>query len=102
MVLSFGSITATLNVRFCTDSLVHVTYRQGNGTEHPQPWIAKSEWPSVAFRVEEDPSHNIVIRDQVCGSSPNTTPVRLVFEDAPGNRFGSRIGVTVATRYSRP
>src|ERR1017187_2742500 len=51
----------TLNVRLCTDSLVHVTTRAAPTAAHPQPWIAKTDGNPVGFQVEEDANHNSVL-----------------------------------------
>src|SRR5271169_127436 len=65
----------TLNVRFCTDSMVHITFRATNAAEHPQPWITKTSWSPVAFQAIEDATHNIVLI---------TSRVRIVAERDSG------------------
>ena len=74
----------TLRVRFCTDSLVHVTFHASNEMEHPQPWIAKSDWPRVEFQVEEDANHNIVLATRQVRIVAERDSTALVFQDAQG------------------
>src|SRR5271157_3441939 len=76
----------TLKVRLCSDSLVHVTFRATHAaSDHPQPWIAKAEWPPVAFHVEEDASHNIVLTTSRVRIVAQRDSGALVFEDTHGN-----------------
>ena len=73
-----------LKVRFCTDSMVHVTFHTGTRVEHPQPWIAKNEWPSVAFHAEEDASRNIMLTTSGIRIVAERDSGALVFQDAQG------------------
>src|ERR1019366_8106366 len=75
----------TLNVRLCTDSMVHVTYRTGDAADHPQPWIAKTSWPRVAFQVADDANHNIVLSTSRIRIVAERDSSALVFEDEHGN-----------------
>src|ERR1035441_6101407 len=75
----------TLNVRLCTDSLVHVTYRAATSADHPQPWIAKTDWNPVVFQVEEDTNHNIVLSTSRIRIVAERDFSALVFEDEHGN-----------------
>ena len=65
--------------------MVHVTFRATNGADHPQPWIAKTNWPPVAFQVEEDASHNIVLTTSRIRIVAERDSGALVFQDAHGN-----------------
>ena len=75
----------TLKVRLCTDSMVHVTFRTANSEDHPQPWIAKTNWAPVAFQVEEDASHNVVLATSRIRIVAERDSGALVFEDEQGN-----------------
>src|ERR1035438_7424239 len=74
----------TLRVRFCTDSMVHITFRVANSAEHPQPWIAKTDWNPVAFQVAEDANHNIVLSTSRIRIVAERDSGALVFEDEHG------------------
>ena len=82
--LEFHLHHGILNVRLCTDSLVHVTYRAANVVDHPQPWIARKDWPPVAFQEEEDATHNIVLTTSSMRIVAERNSGALVFEDANG------------------
>ena len=69
--VDFRLSTARCSVRLCTDSMVHVVFRATQGVNHPQPWIAKTNWPPVAFHLTEDANHNIVL---------TTSRIRIVAE----------------------
>jgi alpha-D-xyloside xylohydrolase len=75
----------TVRVRFCTDSLVHVTFRAATSVDHPQPWIAKTDWKPVEFQVQEDANHNIVLSTARIRIVAERDSSALVFEDEPGN-----------------
>ncbi|HEY4899221.1 MAG TPA: glycoside hydrolase family 31 protein [Terriglobales bacterium] len=84
--VDFRTHRGTLKVRLCSDSLVHVTFRATNAaSDHPQPWIAKTEWLPVAFQVEEDASHNIVLTTGRVRIVVERDSGALVFQDAHGN-----------------
>ena len=74
----------SLLVRFCTDSLVHVTLHTAKELDHPQPWIARKDWPSVTFLMEEDASHNIVLATSRLRIVAERDSSALVFQDAQG------------------
>ncbi len=73
-----------LNVRLCTDSLVHVMFRAADGVDHPKPWIVETSWPSVAFQVEEDANHNVVLTTSRIRIVAERDSGALVFQDAHG------------------
>jgi alpha-D-xyloside xylohydrolase len=83
--IEFRTRKGTLKVRLCTDSLVHVTFHTANGVDHPQPWIAKTNWSPIAFQVEEDTSRNIVLITSRLRIVAERDSGALVFEDAHGN-----------------
>ena len=66
----------TLNVRLCTDSMAHVTFRTGAAVDHPQPWIAKTSWAPVVFQVADDAHDNIVLATNAFALLPSATQVR--------------------------
>ncbi|HEY4931983.1 MAG TPA: glycoside hydrolase family 31 protein [Terriglobales bacterium] len=75
----------TLTLRFCTDGMVHVNFHAGTTVDHPQPWIAKTNWAAVAFQVKEDASHNVVLATSRIRIVAERDSGALVFEDAHDN-----------------
>ena len=83
--VDFHLLHGTLNVRLCTDSMVHVTFRAAKSIDHPQPWIAKTDWTPVEFQVREDANHNIVLSAGRIRIVAERDSGALVFEDEHGN-----------------
>src|SRR5271165_4021595 len=77
--------TGTLSVRLCTDSLVHVVFRPPKSSSHPQPWIARTDWPAVTFDVAEDSSHNVILTTKRLRIVAERDSVAVVFQDVKGN-----------------
>ena len=74
----------TLTVRLCTDSMVHVKFRAAKSIDHPQPWIAKTDWARVAFQVQEDATHDFVLSTSRIRIVAERDSGALVFEDEHG------------------
>jgi alpha-D-xyloside xylohydrolase len=74
----------TLSLRFCSDTMVHVVFRAPGASQHPQPWIAKTDWPAVTFTLTEDTVHNIVVATRELRIVAERDSSALLFQDASG------------------
>ncbi len=83
--VEFHTQHGTLRVQVCTDSLIHVLFEPDNHISHPQPWIARTDWPTVSFTVREDANKDIVIATKRLRIVAEHDSAALVFEDAAGN-----------------
>ncbi|MGA9564314.1 MAG: TIM-barrel domain-containing protein [Candidatus Korobacteraceae bacterium] len=84
----------TLQVRLCTASMIHVVFRISNSAQHPQPWIARTNWPPVEFNVAEDAHRDIVI---------DTKSVRIVVErDSSAVALGDKLGRVLVRESASP
>lgn len=73
-----------LSIRLCTESMVHIVFRPPNAAVHPQPWIVRTNWTSVAFTVAEDANHNIVFATNRIRIVVERDSSAVVFLDARG------------------
>ena len=74
----------TLQIHVCTESMVHVVFRPPNTEEHPKPWIAKINWPAVAFALKEDPNHLIILSTSQLRVTVERDSSAVVFQDVGG------------------
>ncbi len=74
----------TLQVRLCTESMIHVLFREVNSAQHPQPWISRTNWPPIESNVAEDAHRNIVIDSKVVRIVVERDSSAVVFEDVHG------------------
>ena len=73
-----------LKLRLCTDSMAHVLFQDVNSAQHPQPWIAHTNWPAVSFSVTEDANHNILLSTSRLRIVVERDSSAIVFQDAHG------------------
>ncbi len=73
-----------LQVRVCTESMIHVVFRVANSAQHPQPWIARTSWAPGEFNVAEDAHHNIVVGTKDARIVVERDSSAIVFQDAHG------------------
>jgi alpha-D-xyloside xylohydrolase len=74
----------TLQLQLCTDMMVHVVFRPPNAEEHPKPWISKAAWPAVAFTLQEDPNHLIILSTKQLRVTVERDSSAVVFQDGQG------------------
>ena len=74
----------TLQIHFCTELMVHVLFRPPDAGDHPNPWIAKTTWPAVAFTVADDANHNIVLSSKQLRVLVERDSSAVVFQDPQG------------------
>jgi alpha-D-xyloside xylohydrolase len=83
--VAFNLQKGILNLRICTDSMVHVTYRITPVSDSPQPWIVQTNWPNVSFNVEQDSNHNVVLATRRIRVVAERDSGALIFQDAQDN-----------------
>jgi alpha-D-xyloside xylohydrolase len=74
----------TLQIRVCTEAMVHVVFRPPKAEDHPKPWIAKTVWPAVAFTLKEDPNHLIILSTKQLRVTVERDSSAVVFQDPQG------------------
>ena len=82
--VDFKTLHGTLRVRFCTDSMAHVTFEEGDHSAHPQPWIVQTEGPAVTLTVAEDAARDIVISTKRLRVIAERDSASLLFQDVDG------------------
>src|SRR6516164_1289635 len=82
--VDFQTRRGVLSVRFSSEAMIHVLFRPGNGSQHPQPWITRNDWPPVRFTLAEDAEHNIILATRELRVIAERDSSALVFEDGGG------------------
>ncbi|HEX8894699.1 MAG TPA: TIM-barrel domain-containing protein, partial [Terriglobales bacterium] len=73
-----------LEIRVCTESMVHIVFRPPHAEDYPKPWVLKTAWSAVAFTVKEDPNHLVILSTKQLRVTVERDSSAVVFQDGQG------------------